>query len=95
MNMTRNKLPPRWSARDIGALSVDELRRLTRIADYTNESFNELVDAQGLLDLDWASEDAGGWCSFQDFWEEDRAKATEVFRVASEACASRHKKESD
>jgi len=85
-----------FDSRDIRCLSVDSLRRLVRIANNTHEDLNnpygQTLDAQGILDLAWAADDAG-IDGFEAYLVMARIKALEVWSEATRQAATRQKRQ--
>lgn len=53
-----------YSTRDARLMTADDLRKLVRSIDNQNEGINSVLDAQGMLDLEWACWDGGTWDGF-------------------------------
>lgn len=53
-----------YSTRDARLMTADDLRKLVRSIDNQNEGINSSLDAQGMLDLEWACWDGGTWDGF-------------------------------
>lgn len=73
-----------FTKRNIQLLDRDELLKLARIVENTSgdwtTSFDDVVvDAQAILDLHWAAEDAGGWDGFEAWSYADPTEAIRAY----------------
>lgn len=80
-----------YSTRDARLMTADDLRKLVRSIDNQNEGINSSLDAQGMLDLEWACWDGGTWNGFDAWCMYEPEEANEAFDNVLEDVEARSK----